>query len=261
MTATQELRGLASIIPTSDPSALPLERQSILLYGQPKIGKTTLASKFKNALFLDGEAGTLNLSVPTFETLIHKDRVRDPIRRWEDVLKATKVLSGIKDAEGVIVIDPVQEFYTMARDYTLRKNGWDHETDGAYGKGWRAVNDEFASWIRMIKVLPYGIVFIAHETEIDIETATEKYQKAVPRMDKGCKTIIEPLVNQIWYAHTKHFRGIGEVRVIQTKGTKHAMAGERGDPPRLPLYVPMEYEDLVAAWNGEKKEITEETTS
>lgn len=252
MTATSSLRGLASVVPVSDPSTVPLERQSILLYGPPKIGKTTLASQWPNALFLDAEAGTLNLAVPTFDSLIGKDRVSDPIKSWDQVKAATSVLAGIENAEGTIVIDPVNEVFAMCREWVLLQNNWSHETDGAYGKGWRAVKDEFTSWVRQLRAMPFGIIFVAHENTIEIETATEKYEKVVPRMEKAVKEIVEPLVNMIWYAHSREFKGVPEpVQVVQTKPTKQVTAGERGDVPRLRLYEPMNFVDINRQWNGE----------
>ena len=252
MTAVAEIRGFADVIPVSDPANVPIGRQKTLLYGPPKIGKTTLASQYPNALFLDGEAGTLNLKVPTFESLIGKDRVSNPIRTWEDVLKATSVLEGIENVEGTLVIDPVNEIFGWCREFVLRANGWDHETEGAYGKGWRAVRDEFGKWTRRLVGLPFGLIFVAHENTIEIETATEKYEKTVPRMDKACKEIIEPMVDIIMYAHSRTFpeqKIFTPVQVVQTKPTKEVTAGERGGEPRLPIFVsPMTYEALNAAW-------------
>lgn len=266
MTAVAEIRGFASVIPVSDPANVPIGRQKTLIYGPPKIGKTSLAAQYPNALFLDGEAGTLNLSVPTFEALIQRDRVTSPIRTWEEVLQATTVLEGLENIEGTVVIDPVNEIFGWCRDFVLRDNGWDHETDGAYGKGWRAVRDEFSSWTRRLVGMPFGLIFVAHENEIEIESATEKYQKIVPRMDKACKEIIEPMVDIIMYAHSRTFPEHGihsPVQVLQTKPTKQVTAGERGETPRLPVFVsPMTYEALQAAWTGKATETaTEEPAS
>jgi len=48
-----------------------------LIYGKPKIGKSTFAASFPNALFLDTEGGLQSLSVH-----------RVPIHNWKDLLTA-----------------------------------------------------------------------------------------------------------------------------------------------------------------------------
>lgn len=265
MTVASEIRGFASVIPISDPANVPLARQKTLLYGMPKIGKTTLASQYPNPLVLDAEYGTLNLAVPTWDSLIGKDRVNNPIRKWEEVLQATSVIEALENVEGTLVIDTANEVFGWCRDYVLRTNGWDHETDGAYGKGWRAVRDEFSSWCRRLTGLPYGLIFVAHENTIEIESATEKYEKVVPRMDKACKEIIEPMVDLIMYAHSRTFPEHGihsPIQCVQTKPTKQVTSGERGNNPRLPVYVsPMTYEALDAAWTGKNTQAQEDPAS
>lgn len=256
MAATQKLRGLADVVAPFDPADIPLGRQSILLYGEPKIGKTTLASKFENALFCDTESGTLNFALPTFERLLNRDRVTEPIRTWEDILKATSVLKAIKDVQGTIVVDTVPEAYTMCREYVLAREGIEHETDLQYGKGWRAVKDEFASWVRQLKGMGLGLVFIAHVNEIEVDTGSAKFMKKVPRMDAGCKATVEPLVDHIWYAHSVMVEG-QQTQVIRTKGTLQATAGERGDHPRLQALLPMDYEVIKEAWEGGRGSITQ----
>lgn len=248
-TGTQKLRGLADVVKPFDPSDIPLGRQSILLYGEPKIGKTTLASKFENALFCDTESGTLNFHVPTFERLLDRDRVKEPIRSWEDIRKATKVLKGIKNIEGTVVVDTVPEAYEMCRAFVINKLGIDHETDLQFGKGWSSVKDEFQSWIRELKGMGLGLIFIAHVNEVEIDTGSMKFQKKVPRMGAGCKATIEPLVDHIWYAHTVMVKG-EETQVIRTKATLQAMAGERGDKPKLQALLPMDYPTIRTAWEG-----------
>src|SRR5438105_4977258 len=85
--------GLGDMIPFTPMATVPLWRQTILLHGGPKIGKSTEVSKLKNALYLDTGQETLGLEVPTFENLLPgRDRLNSPIKLWRDVLKATDIL-------------------------------------------------------------------------------------------------------------------------------------------------------------------------
>jgi SpoVK/Ycf46/Vps4 family AAA+-type ATPase len=62
------------------PPKKKMEEQTILIYGPPKIGKSTLASQFDNPLFLATEAGLNALEV--FQV---------PIPTWDDFLVSCKI--------------------------------------------------------------------------------------------------------------------------------------------------------------------------
>lgn len=244
--------GLASLVPVTPMQNVPFWRQTVLLYGPPKIGKTTFASKYPNAIFFDAEQGTVGIDVPTFENLIGRDRFNSPISDWADVLAATSQLEGTrgKGIDGVIVVDTGQAAFDMCRNYVKERQGWEHESDVGYGKAWNAVKQEFNQWIMRIKGLGFGLVFIGHETSELIEEPTRSYEKTKPRLATGPRDIIEPFVNLILHAESMHVRG-QECRVIRTKGTTETTAGERGENPRLQELLPFDYDAVNRNWNGE----------
>lgn len=252
--------GLASLVPITPMSQMPFWRNTILLYGAPKIGKTTEASKFPNAIFFDAEQGTVGIDVPTFENLMPataqypngRDRITSPIAIWEDVLVATSILETTKgkNIDGVVVIDTGQASYDMCREYVKRVQGWEHESDVGFGKAWKAVKNEYTSWIARIKALGFGIVFIGHATTEIIEEPSRKYEKTKPRMDSGPLAIIEPFVNIIMYAETQHIMG-RDCRVVHTKPSTKVSAGERGKVTRLQPLLPFDYDAINRNWNGE----------
>ncbi len=247
------MTGLADIVPITPMQSVPLWRQIILLHGEPKIGKTTLISGFKNCIYFDAEQGTMGIDVPTFENLLpNRDRINSPIRIWEDVLKATDVIEQAagKGVEGTIVVDTASAAFEMARTYQLNKMGISHETDLGYGKGWRGPKDEFQGWVSRIKTIGFGLVFISHTKEIEIETPTAKYQRKVPKLDTGPNDIILPFVNMIWYAESMHVQG-RDFRVVHTKGNDKITAGERGKVTRLQELLPMDLDIIQRNWDGE----------
>ncbi len=83
-----------------------LKGYTILLYGAPKVGKTTMASKFDKALLLGFEAGYL--TIPGIMAL--------PINSWAEfksVLKQLKTDEGHK-AYSNIIIDTVSNICRAA---------------------------------------------------------------------------------------------------------------------------------------------------
>jgi len=251
-TATQQL-SLGSMVGITPMALAPLWRQTILLHGEPKIGKTTEAAKMKDAIFFDAEFGTMGIDVPTFENLLPgRDRINSPIGVWPDVKRATAQLALAKNKgiAGTVVIDTAQAAYDMCRTWVLQGLGISHETDLGYGKGWSAVKSEFKDWIAELKAIGFGIVFISHTKEIEIELPTSKYTKKVPKLDTGPNDIILPFVNLIMYAETQHIMG-KDCRVMHTKGSNQVTAGERGKNPRLQALLPFDFDCLQANWDGQ----------
>src|SRR6185312_11985274 len=69
----------------------------IILYGTPKVGKTTFASNIKGAIFLDVEGGTGNLPVTRIE--------RDRLDNYTDVMACLNALLSQEHDFGTLVID------------------------------------------------------------------------------------------------------------------------------------------------------------
>ena len=92
-----------------------LKGYTILLYGAPKTGKTTIASKFSKALLLGFEAGYL--TIPGIMAL--------PINSWAEfksVLKQLKTDEG-HAAYDNIIIDTVDIAYDLCEKYICNREG------------------------------------------------------------------------------------------------------------------------------------------
>ena len=76
---------------------------TILTYGAPKAGKSTLASKFPKAVFFECEPGLNHLSV-----------FKVPTYRWEDFLEACKLIAKGDHDFKTIVIDTVDKLLSAA---------------------------------------------------------------------------------------------------------------------------------------------------
>lgn len=166
---------------------------SILLYGEPKIGKTTLAAQFPDALLLLFEPGAKNLSV----------FARD-VPTWEDFLGYLKLLKhdiGFKH----VIIDTVDLMYKRCFDYCCKKYGFEHpQEENDFGRSWGKIRDEFTRGIVGLIQLDKGVIFISHAEEKELKTrGGRKYNKIVPTASKQGRTVIEGLVDvQFYYEYT-----------------------------------------------------------
>lgn len=224
--------GVLPTKPTKKVTAL--SAYSILLYGDPKVGKSTLASQFPDALFLATEAGLNALEV--FQV---------PVDSWDKFLNAMAEIAGGHHTFKTIVVDTVGNLFKFCSDYICKKNGIKHESELEWGKGWQMVRDEFLRVITKLTLLPYGVVFIGHADHVEIKTRTGTITKAVPQLAKAAREILIPIVDFTFYCSVEQ-RPDGYQRIIRTKPSENWDAGDRTG--KMPAELPMQYTDLMTAF-------------
>lgn len=189
-----------------------LSDYSILLYGEEKIGKTTFASQFPDAIFLMCEPGSKALSIYS-----------RPVNSWADLKGYLKVLAKDKKFK-TIVIDTVDVAANMCEKYCAAKLGVEDIQDAEYGKGWRKLKAELSQWLTFAGNMGKGIIYISHSTEKEIKNRSGgSRHRVVPTMDKRASEIMEAYVD-IWAYYKYESDGS---RTLLIKGTEEVAAGTR----------------------------------
>src|SRR5690606_32611157 len=67
-----------------------------------------------------------------------------------------------------VAIDLMEDLYEHCRYYVFEQNGWEHESDGSYGKGWSKVTTEWQKAIKRLKALGYQVIYISKELREEI---------------------------------------------------------------------------------------------
>lgn len=213
-------------------ASIDLAKQSILLYGVPKIGKSTFASRFPEAISLECEPGLNQLEVYKVATY-----------SWEALLEACREIAKGQHPFKTIVIDTVDNAFKMCSDHVCGRNGVDYEGDIGHGKGWALVKNEWHRVLTRLASLPYGLVLISHAIDKTVETRTGEYTKTQPSLPDRARGVVLGLVDMILYCDTISDRdAAGNVvvhRVLRTKPHPTYEAGDRTG--RLPEVLPLDY--------------------
>lgn len=128
----------------------------ILLYGQPGIGKSTLALSAPSPLLLDFDNGVHRIS-----SIHQTDTV--PISQWEDVLE---VLEEDLSAYKSLVMDTAGKMLDFVSDYLIRQNPKYKRGDGQLTQqGYGARKMAFKAFFAKITMLQKNLVFVAHDKE------------------------------------------------------------------------------------------------
>ena len=171
-----------------------LKGKFLLIYGQPKTGKSTFGSQLPRSLFLNFEQGTNALA-----------GIRSvPILRWTD---AKKVLAQLrkpqaKEMYDSIVVDTASIAWQLCEKYICQRESVDSIRDVPWGGGWNMLKTEFSEFWREITLLGFGILFIAHSKEKPTEMRDEEgnpITAVAPDLPNNAYTIINSIVDIIGY--------------------------------------------------------------
>ena len=216
------------------------EDEITLIYGDPKIGKSTFCSGFENALFLDSETGLNNLSV-----------YRVGIDSWETFIETYKELREMVKAGKCpfkpLVFDTIDNIYQFCADYVCKKNGLKHPSDLDYGKGWNMVRSEFNVAMQAYKSLDLGVIYVSHAVGEEIKTRTGSYTRYDVSMSGQANKVIVPSCDIIMYAHSVQDKDGVERRVLETKPSAYWNAGDKTG--RLPETLPLNAAEFIKAFN------------
>ena len=217
-----------------------LKGKYILVYGKPKTGKTTLASRFPKNLLIAFEKGY---------NAIDGIRAID-INKWADFKLVLRQLEKAEAREmyDTITIDTTTIAYEMCEQYVCAQNGVQSIADIPWGQGYTATKKEFEKCLRKITMLGYGLVLISHiETRKEKTSDDSEIEILAPSMPKRCYEVVNQIVDIIGYISTEWDDVGNSTRWLYTRQTPTVMAGSRFK--YLAPKIKLGYDELVAAIN------------
>ena len=211
---------------------------SVFFYGEPKSGKTTIATKFPNHLLLAFEKGYN--AIP--------GAMAQPINSWAEFIKVYKQLKDdkVKETYETIIIDTVDIAYNYCETYVCNNNGVSTIGDIPFGKGYTLVSKEFDEKLRSIVQMGYGIVLISHATDKTFkDEAGVEYNRIVPTLDKRANNIVARMADIIGYSRPVSDENGNTKTILFMRGTTRYEAGSRFK--YTPDYIEFTYQNLVDA--------------
>lgn len=212
---------------------MTLQGSMILLHGDPKIGKTQLADTFPGRVqFIATEPGHRYIKESNRKIV----KNLPPDGGWDEFKRFVTNKAGLlkrcqakKNGVKTVVVDTIAGLYDLCMNRVCKKNGWDHPSDGAHGKGWNAVAREFYDGMnRLAWTCTEGgatLIIIDHTKVEEIETRTSTRQKKVCAMTGQARKIVVPVPDHIWYLGWDPKGTSG--RCLHLEGSQDIEAGTR----------------------------------
>ena len=217
-----------------------LKGKYLLLYGKPKTGKTTMASRFPKNLLIAFEKGY---------NAIDGIKAVD-VNKWSEFRQVLRQLEKPEAREmyDTITIDTTTIAYEMCEQFVCSQNGVQSIRDIPWGQGWTLTKKEFESCLRKITMLGYGLVLISHiETRKEKTADDSEIEILAPSMPKRCYEVVNQIVDIIGYIATEWDEDGNSHRWLYTRQTPTVMAGSRF--PYLAPKIKLGYQELVDAIN------------
>lgn len=225
------------------PANVGIETSKILIYGDQKIGKSTLASQLNpdETLFLATEPGLA--AIEAFQL---------PIGSWEEFLAAGAELAKGKHQFKLLIVDTVDALASMCEEYVVKglaaaenidPTKYVHASEFEWGKGWDAIAAEFRLRVSKLCNLGMGVVFISHTKEGSMKRHGLEITTYGPDVGKkGMRKWLLGYVDFIAHA-TKSDKDGATERVLQLQPTETVHAGMRVPDAvreKVPTYIPLD---------------------
>ena len=220
-----------------------VQGKMFFIYGGAKTGKTTVSCQFSKPLLLAFEPG-YNLI----------DGVKAvPVTSWLDMKNYAKQLrkEEVRAIYDTIIIDTAPLMWGCAEKFVKTQKDIEDLTDLGFGKGYRAVRDEFQDVINSLGQMGYTLIFIAHAEKKDyMDTMGVNHSGITPALDKRPKEIITGLVDVFMFVNEEADGNGGNKSVAYLRGGMYGNteieAGSRYGEG-LPIKINFSYDELVKA--------------
>lgn len=219
--------------------------QKVVIYGSEGIGKTTLASKFPEPLFIDLETGS---------SLLDVNRIED-IKNWTQLGSTIAEIIKEKNICKTIIIDTADAAQRLCYESTCDENGWDTIEKPGYGKGYAVASTKFASLLSTVDyAIKAGInvVFIAHAQMRKFEQPDEmgSYDRWELKLHKLIAPQLKEWADLLLFCNYKTNVIVGADGKAKASGAKRMMYADHDavydakNRHGLPKEMEMDYENI-----------------
>lgn len=234
-----------------------ITKATIWLYGEPKIGKTTFASKFPGVWFMATEPG--QDWVETREPTVVKSWVH-----WLEVCAWISTNNPTTFGDGTpirtICIDTYTLLFKFCNDQVCKEMGVSDPGEIPHGGGWGRLTKEFERVMSKVVMWPYGFILVSHGRQREFKTKGRKLDRFEPDIGAAGMRWANASADIILYAHVNEKTvfndkgdvvGIEESRMLACHPTAMAVAGGRMSD-LLPAVIPMDYDAFVSYFSTPK---------
>lgn len=187
-----------------------------VIYGTEGVGKSTLASRFPDPLFVDIEGGTSQLDVRRIE----------PSQDWEELLGIVNEVAVTPNVCKTLVLDTADAAESICVDYICRKYKQVSIESFGYGRGYTYLAEEWGRLMSAFDILidaGINVTVIAHarQRKIELPEQTGSFDHWEMKLTRQVSPILKEWADLLLFCNYKTF-------VVSTdSNTRKAQGGKR----------------------------------
>jgi hypothetical protein len=220
----------------------------VVIYGPEGIGKSTLASKFPEPLFIDTEGSTARMDVA---------RLERPTT-WSELERQIKAVKAEPDCCKTLVIDTADWAERLCIAEVCTEKRVTGIEDIGYGKGYTYAKEKFSKVLTLLSELTaagINVVITAHAQMRKFEQPDEMgaYDRWELKLSKQCAPILKEWADMVLFCNYKTTVVKTETGARKAKGaqrimyTTHNACWDAKNRDGLPDELPMDYESIRSA--------------
>jgi hypothetical protein len=227
--------------------------QRVCFYGVESVGKTTLAAKMPQPVFLDVEKGTAHLDVP-----------RQEIGSWAELLEVVRELASGSYGYKTVVLDSIDWAERLCIDDLKAEKKIKSLEEIPYGKGFTMASERMARFLNDLdRLIDAGIhvVLIGHAQVKRVEPPdqVQAYDRYELKLIKQTGPLVKEWVDHLFFLNFK--TRIVESESGRAKGrggkervlfTTHAAAYDAKTRSELADELPLEYSSISSLFGAVK---------
>lgn len=124
----------------------------LLIAGEKKVGKTSIANQFPNAYTIECEPGNAD----------HLECFKTDVGTWNQFEQILSLLEKNPTQYNTVIIDEIPNLFRYCTAAVLKELAIDSLGDAGWGKGWDTLRLKFSTAMSRLLCLPFGVIFTAH---------------------------------------------------------------------------------------------------
>lgn len=220
--------------------------QKVVIYGSEGIGKSSLAARFPDPLFIDTEGGTAHMDV----------RRIDKPQSWEELLGIVKEVAATKDVCKTLVLDTADWAEQLVTAYLCTKYKQNSIESFGYGKGYTYLGEEFARLLGAFDtVLASGVhvVITAHAKMRKFEQPDEMgaYDRWEMKLSKQVAPLLKEWCDLLLFCNYQTYVVTSDSNSKKAQGgkrvmyTSHHPAWDAKNRVQLPEVLELDYKHIA----------------